>query len=355
MHNLTNKDYKLFSSLAKVSQESLRKTLNKFLMTKYDKIYATDDYIYAVGDIPIALVAHMDTVFKHPPKEIFYDREKGVMWSPDGLGADDRAGIFSIVRILNDGFKPTVLFCADEERGALGAEQLIRDHVLPHSPLNFIIELDRRGTNDCVFYDCGNAKFVDYIENFGFIESWGSFSDISEICPAWKVAGTNLSVGYEGEHTTSEILRVGPMLATIKKVETILSQGEWPEFKYVYNPYSYYGTKFLHPLEEDDFWGYGYGGYSYGYGYDLEDISSDDEYHYCNHCKIPLHNYELIPALDKKGQTKYYCPDCCGDFVEWCYGCGDAFEIGILNKNGLCPTCAAKYGSNNKHKKKGNK
>ena len=342
MHILPKKDYNLFCSLAKVSQSSLRRSLASFLQSKYDKVYVTEDYLYAVGDIPIALCAHMDTVFKKPPVDIFYDREKGVMWSPDGLGADDRAGIYSIVQILNDGFRPSVLFCADEEIGAVGAEQLVKDHIFPHSPLNFIIELDRRGTNDCVFYDCANDDFTKYIERFGFIESWGSFSDISEICPAWKVAGVNLSIGYENEHSVSEILKVAPLMATIKKVEEILSLDEWPIFEYVYNPYCYYSKYLPYPMEYDDYW-----------DFETTVMNPSDQYHYCEHCKIPLHDYELIPAISATGKIHYYCPDCCGEYVEWCYGCGEAYEIGGLNKSGLCPSCAAKYGERNKHKKKG--
>lgn len=327
MRNLKNNEYQLFCSLAKVSQNSLRKTLKSYLKNKYDMVFVSEDYLYAVGDIPIALCAHMDTVFNKPPEDIYYDREKGVMWSPNGLGADDRAGIYSIIKILNDGYKPSVLFCADEEKGALGAELLVQDCKFPIAPINFIIELDRRGTNDCVFYDCCNEDFISYIEEAGFVESWGSFSDITEICPAWGVAGVNLSIGYEHEHTTSEILRVGPMLDTIKKVEKILDRGEWPEFKYIHKPYNYYNMLYSYPMEYDDEWNYGYG----------------HDFHSCSHCGMPLHAYELIPATGKDGSVQYYCPDCCGEFVEWCYGCGEAFEKGILDKKGFCPICKKKY------------
>ena len=91
MKSLNEKDYKLFQSLVGLSQEGMRKTLSKYLATRYpkDNVITTKEFIYAVGDIPIALVAHMDTVFKTPPEDIYYDKEKNVMWSPDGLGADD--------------------------------------------------------------------------------------------------------------------------------------------------------------------------------------------------------------------------------------------------------------------------
>ena len=85
--------------------------------------------------------------------------------------------------------------------------------------LNYIIQLDRRGSNDCVFYECNNPEFVEYVEAFGFVTAHGTFSDISTICPSWGIAGVNLSIGYIDEHSYSEILYVGNMLATIGKVE----------------------------------------------------------------------------------------------------------------------------------------
>ena len=77
------------------------------LYKKLQKVYGkksvvrTKDFLVAKGSIPVALVAHVDTVFTSPPKEeeIFYDSEKNVMWSEVGLGADDRAGVFSILKI----------------------------------------------------------------------------------------------------------------------------------------------------------------------------------------------------------------------------------------------------------------
>ena len=93
----------------------------------------------ATGDIPIALVAHMDTVFKKPPEEIFFDQKHNVMWSPQGLGADDRAGVFAIVQIVRSGLKPHVIFTTDEECGALGAMALAKLDC-PFTELKYLIQ-----------------------------------------------------------------------------------------------------------------------------------------------------------------------------------------------------------------------
>ena len=94
--------------------------------------------------------------------------------------------------------------------------------------------MDRQGYNDCVFYDCDNPDFVTYIENFGFKFDLGSFTDISFICPDWKIAGVNLSIGYYREHSLAEILFVQDLYDTISKVELmLLDRQEAPSFKYI--------------------------------------------------------------------------------------------------------------------------
>ena len=193
-------------------------------------IVAEGAYIIAEGTCPICLVAHVDTVFKNKPgseletKEILYDRVAKVLWSPAGLGADDRAGIYAILQLLNQtDSRPHIIITDKEELGGLGASQLIKD--FPECPFNktkFIIELDREGENDCVFYMCGNEAFSFFIEEYGFHEEIGSFTDISIIAPQWGVAAVNLSVGYKDEHSYLERLYMENLETTIEKVSNIL-------------------------------------------------------------------------------------------------------------------------------------
>lgn len=200
--------------------------MRKFLKDNGYKIKSTKKYIIAEGDIPICLVAHLDTVGKNPPKHIFYDNTQHVMWSPELLGADDRAGVYAIIDIINDGYRPHVIFTTDEEQGALGAQAVVTRYPdCPLENLKAIFQLDRRGQNDCVFYDCDNPDFENYVESFGFKTAYGSFSDISVLAPSWKVAAANLSIGYFNEHSETEHLFCDYMEETIGKVKKILDAG----------------------------------------------------------------------------------------------------------------------------------
>ena len=318
-------DYKLLQSLVGLTQAGLKDTLGRFLAKRYKKVVNAKEYIYAQGNIPIALVAHMDTVFKSPPDpdEIFYDKQKGVVWSCAGLGADDRAGVFAILRIIQRGYLPTVIFTTDEEIGGGGASALVRD--FPQAPcrLSYIIELDRRGINDCVFYQCDNDEFVKYVESFGFEENWGTFTDISIICPKWKIAGVNLSVGYEDEHDYIERLYVRHLYKTINRViKMLLCAADAPEFEYVESTLPFNWASWVGTLSEGDF-----------------DYLNFDDYARCVFCNEEEDEDLMIEIFDADGKKVYCCLDCCeANKVDWCMHCGQAF---VANPEKKCPVCGA--------------
>ena len=313
MRVLKDNDLKTLEQLCTLSQKGMKKTLSTYLRKKYKKVIETKDYIVAEGNIPIALVAHMDTVFPRPAQNIYYDRVKNVIWSPEGLGADDRAGIFAIIQILRKGLLPHIIFTTDEEKGAIGAFHLSNEKC-PFKDLRYIIQLDRRGSNDCVFYDCFNEDFITYVEEFGFAEAIGSFSDISVICPAWKVAGVNLSIGYADEHSVSETLHINQMFATIDRVVKMLQQEDIPSFPYVDNPYK-------------DKW----------FNYWNNNVIDNT---HCKICGKEFTTEELIPVNCLDGTLQYYCIDCISGKVDWCKCCGEAYEISQSGiKNNMCEEC----------------
>lgn len=236
-------NYKLYKTISCLSQENLHKSLERFLVNNYseDRVVELEgSFVCAIGDTPICLVAHLDTVHKTAPNEMYYDREENVIWSPNGLGADDRAGVYAIMTLIKRGLRPTVLFTWDEEIGGVGAQNAATVLNLEDT-VDFCIELDRRGKNDSVYYDCDNPDFEEYINGFGFETAIGSFSDICFLCPEWKVAGVNLSIGYVNEHTAKEMLHVDWMMNTIDRVEQICLSDAYDKekFKYIESPTSY--------------------------------------------------------------------------------------------------------------------
>ena len=297
-------DLKLLEQLFRLNQKQLKTVITGFLKAHYDEVIEHDKFVCAKGTIPIALVAHLDTVFRTLPKEIYYDQKNKVLWSPDGLGADDRAGVFAIIKIIKSGLRPHIIFTTDEEKGALGAEALVKNGNPFKGNLNYIIQLDRRGINDCVFYQCENLNFIEYIESFGFKEAFGTFTDISIICPNWEIAGVNLSIGYENEHSIAEYLNINVMYDTISKVKDLLNEKSIPKFKYV---------KGSAPKNNYDF------------GF----------YFWCDVCNKVFLEEELFKVNKKNGTTVYMCPDCIVERAKWCDKCNSPYD----SESDKCPKC----------------
>ena len=227
-----------------MSTQQVQMVLMEYLINKGYKVFNNDGYLFAEGDLPICLVAHMDTVLHRVPYDFFYDKQRGVLFSPDtGLGADDRAGIYAILYLINAGYRPSVIFTDKEECGGIGARSLVAAYpACPFKECKAIIELDRANKNDCVFYDCDNESFERLINSYGFKTDIGSFSDISVIAPTWKIAAVNLSIGYYNEHTHAEYFNIYECHKTIEKVKRMLVECKnWVNYDYVPFDYSKYG------------------------------------------------------------------------------------------------------------------
>lgn len=218
-----------FDEIVKTSQEALKRALTGELTRRGYKATSRPGFLYAKGDAPVMLMAHMDTVHNTPVKTICRSDDGNIIMSPEGIGGDDRAGVYMILRII-ERCRCHVLFCEDEEIGGVGAREFTRSGITPD--VNYIVELDRRGDNDAVFYDCANPEFTEFVTSFGFSGAAGTFSDISIVAPSLKVAAVNISAGYYNEHTRYEHVDMEAIERNIKRVGEMVS-AKSPMFRYV--------------------------------------------------------------------------------------------------------------------------
>ena len=219
-----------------------QKQLFKRLVKKFKgkTLISKGNFILVHGQAPVMLVAHLDTVHDEPVKDICISADGNILMSPQGIGGDDRCGVFALVKVYRlSKIKPWLLFCCDEEIGGLGAKKFClahQQHQLPKeiNDLKFIIELDRKGSRDAVYYHCDNPDFEAYISGKGFKTAQGSFSDISLIAPELGIAAVNLSCGYYSAHTRHEHINRAELNDTICKVVDIISNAtQLPRFEYV--------------------------------------------------------------------------------------------------------------------------
>lgn len=199
-------------------------------------------YILVPGEAPVMLVAHLDTVHTQPVRQICKTANGNVLMSPQGIGGDDRCGVYALVTAHSRSSKrPWLLFTCDEETGGVGAGKFCKDYRADWLPrelgkLKMLIEIDRKGRNDAVYYGCCNTDFEQYISEKGFTTQHGSFSDISLIAPTLGVAAVNLSSGYFNAHTLHEYINRKYLNLTIKRVVEIIEEAtneDFPAYSYI--------------------------------------------------------------------------------------------------------------------------
>jgi putative aminopeptidase FrvX len=213
-----------------MTQKGVKTYMAEYLASNGYNVENKDGFLYAKGDVPVLLVAHMDTVHKALPLSI--KEVDGKISSPTGIGGDDRCGIFIIMNIVKD-LHCSVLLCEDEEIGGVGARKFTQSKFINNLDVNYMIEFDRANAKDAVFYYCDNKQFEDFVTNItGFKFACGSFSDISTLAPAAKIAAVNLSCGYYKAHSTDEYVVYDEMMNTIRVAEDLI-QEECEKFEYI--------------------------------------------------------------------------------------------------------------------------
>lgn len=241
----------------------------KSRLGNHGHVISGDGYVYHEGTFPVLLCAHMDTVHKEIPRTLVY--ANGTLSSTQGIGGDDRCGIYMIFKILKE-YDCHVVFLEDEEIGCVGAKKFAKSWICKKlkdkGDLKYIIEFDRKGNNHAVTYDCDNKEFDEFITKEFFKKEYGTCSDISYIAPELGIAAVNLSCGYYKEHNIEEWINLAEMETIIIEAKKVLERTKELEtpFKYIksykrygygYNYWGDYGYDYY-----DNYRGYGYGGYS---------------------------------------------------------------------------------------------
>lgn len=242
---------KTFEDICRMSQPEVKAYMKEYLTENGYEVIDEDGFLYARGTDPVLLVAHMDTVHKEMCNVI--NISEGIISSPQGIGGDDRCGVFIIMNIVKDK-KCSVLLCEDEEIGTVGSKKFanatyketgedgkeVELKYVENLGVNFMIDFDRKGHDDAVFYSCDNKDFEKFVkENTGFKYAWGSFTDISVLMPASKIAGVNLSCGYYNPHQVSEYVVYSEMMNTIEAGKKLIAAECEKPFKYVAKTYTW--------------------------------------------------------------------------------------------------------------------
>ena len=219
------------------------------------KIMAEGCIAVTVGTLKTLFSCHIDTV--HTVKEsdvarqaIVHDTNLNVI-TLDGegsscLGADDGAGVYIMLRMIEAKVPGTYVFHTGEERGGIGSRAMLRDHHAWLSKFKRAVAFDRAGTTDVVITQGGepcasNAAGTALVNalneagkeyDFAYeISHRGTFTDTkvyADVIPECF----NLSVGYEFQHTADEYQD----LRFLEQLVAVVCQVDWEDIPTVRVP-----------------------------------------------------------------------------------------------------------------------
>ena len=177
------------------------------------------------------VAAHIDSVFS--PKPVKIVAQDGVLRGFDehgqrtGMGADDKAGVFVCLELLERFDDIAVVLFAAEEIGCVGAK---------HAPagwfkdVGYVIEFDAPGSGLVSYSSSGERLFANagefikiaapVLKAHGLIHwQWHPYTDVMALRQRFEFSCLNLSCGYYNYHQPDEYV-------VVEEVEAAVSAGE---------------------------------------------------------------------------------------------------------------------------------
>ena len=169
-------------------------------------------------DLPRTLfTSHVDSVHRLGGRQtISVDTNGVISLSKDSvesncLGADDASGVWLMLAMIECGVEGVYIFHQGEERGGLGSRFIASHYPKFLSSFDRAIAFDRHGTGDVITHQatgrCCSDAFAEQLSkelggeyapcDAGVYTDTAEYTHIIPEC-------TNISVGYEREHSTSE-------------------------------------------------------------------------------------------------------------------------------------------------------
>jgi len=147
------------------------------------------------------------------------------------LGADDTAGVLMLLHLLKSNVPAYYIFTRGEECGGVGAGHLAEHHKDLLAEFDRAVAFDRRGTSSVITHQmvgrtCSD-KFAEALSDalgtdtlMYAPDDTGSYTDTAEFIGVIPEC-TNISVGYEREHSANETLNLDHFLDLLNHVATI--------------------------------------------------------------------------------------------------------------------------------------
>jgi hypothetical protein len=214
---------------------------------------------HQIGDNPTTMfTSHLDTA-SYTQEEVFHVVKDNMIYS-DGstiLGADDKSGVVVLLHLMENNIPGLYYFFLGEERGCIGSKKTSDlHHKNPLPNITKVVSFDRRGTDSVITHQLSGrccsedfAKDLSYQLNkesnklfdkkFNYQpDPTGIYTDSAQFTHIYAEC-TNISVGYQNEHTKYESQDIEHLQRLCEVVVRInwdnLTVSRDPKQKYSYN------------------------------------------------------------------------------------------------------------------------
>lgn len=259
------------------SEKKLKRFIKRWVANNIEGVVCTWDnsgnvyFTKGESETYPVVVAHLDQVQKAHAKDFKAVITEGIIfgYSPSekeyqGLGADDKNGLWIALKCLQTFDVIKVAFFVGEEIGCVGSSKCDMNFF---ADARFVVEPDRRGGNDLITeiscMDIASEAFLNSFDyaSFGYKKTSGMMTDVLELTERGVgVSCINMSCGYYNPHTDEEFTVISDLLNALDLVEHIITT-----------------CTDVYPHDATYSYGGKYGKY-YGYGYG----SIYDDYDYCS-------------------------------------------------------------------------
>jgi len=220
-------------------------SLGLVLVLKNGNIYVTK----GKSSVYPTFVAHTDTVHSIVPDGQFQIVQTGdllyginpVRQKWQGIGGDDKVGIFLALVLLRDLPFVKVAFFKDEEIGCVGSA--VADMKFFKNSA-FVLEADRKGNDDFVTEISGVKLYGDnfseaikpFLKTYNYSEyDFGGLTDVMILKErGLRVACANVSCGYYNPHTDGETISIRDVQNTLDLFRDIAENLGYRKWKHSY-------------------------------------------------------------------------------------------------------------------------
>ena len=214
--------------------------VSEFGITGSSKEFAT-----GYPKLSVLLSAHMDQVKTNGAAKHFYMKDDCIRGYLDNnqqtsLGADDKNGVWLILKAIEDRLPIQFIISRGEECGCVGINKL----KIPNADICLV--MDRRGYKEILHSGGGDnycSTLAQDLCNFlgdGWATGSGSLSDTKVICQ--KMESVNISTAYYSPHSSTEYTNWSELQDLRKRIKSVVTEfNHYPTDPSVYVKKTYGG------------------------------------------------------------------------------------------------------------------